>query len=156
MVRTTRRGAVARLGATVLGAALLLGSCGDEPAMAPGEDASNDEATAAAPPGRTVDPQEALALVAEDATVVDVRTPEEFAAGHVAGAVNLDLQSEDFLTEVRALPAGERYVVYCATGNRSAQAVDLMAGEGLGELYDAGGFEALAGAGADVARGAAG
>lgn len=155
MVMTTRRGAAAaRLGATVLGCALLLGACGDDPAVAPGEGTDSATGAAAGPTSRTVDPSEALDLVAADAAVIDVRTPEEYAAGHVAGALNLDLQSEDFLAEVRALPADEPYVVYCATGNRSAQAVDLMAAEGFDELYDAGGFDALSGAGADVARGA--
>lgn len=154
MLRTTgTRATAGRLGVAALGAVLLLGACGEEPAVAPGESAG--VATVAAEPVvRTVGPSEALDLVASGSAVVDVRTPEEFAAGHVDGAVNIDLQSEDFLDRVQALPADEPYVVYCVTGNRSGQAVELMAAEGFDELYDAGAFGALADAGVEVAKAA--
>ncbi|WP_380164997.1 rhodanese-like domain-containing protein [Jannaschia sp. R86511] len=137
-------------------AGLLLGACGTT-----GPDAADGAGAEVAPPtaeagaavGGAVGPEQAIDLASDGATLVDVRTPEEFAAGHVDGALNVDLQAPDFLEQVRALDPDEPYVVYCATGNRSAQAVTAMTGEGLGELYDAGGFQALADPGAPVATG---
>ncbi len=58
--------------------------------------------------------------------VLDVRTPEEFAAGHIAGATNLDYKSEDFAAQVAALPKDKDYVVYCRTGHRSSLAQEAM------------------------------
>lgn len=119
-------------------AALLLSGCGGE----------------ATPAGvRTVPAQDAVAVVAEDDTVViDVRTPEEFAEGHLAGARNLSLAG-DFETEVARLPRDARYVLYCRTGNRSAQAADIMERLGFTDVLDAGGLSDLAAAGAEVVTG---
>lgn len=55
--------------------------------------------------------------------VLDVRTPEEFAEGHIAGAKNVDFMDDDFVKQVAALPADKPLVVHCAAGNRSAKAV---------------------------------
>lgn len=58
--------------------------------------------------------------------VLDVRTPVEFAGGHLAGAVNIDFQSGTFETDVAALDADGEYLVYCRSGVRSAKAVATM------------------------------
>ena len=58
--------------------------------------------------------------------VLDVRTSEEFAEGHLAGAVNVDLLAPDFVARLSALDRGRSYLVYCRTGNRSAKAVHTM------------------------------
>ena len=58
--------------------------------------------------------------------VLDVRTPAEFAGGHLPGAVNLDIQAHDFLTRLEGLDRGKSYLVYCRSGNRSAKAVQAM------------------------------
>lgn len=58
--------------------------------------------------------------------VLDVRTPAEFAGGHLPGAVNLDIQARDFLTRLEGLDRGKSYLVYCRSGNRSAKAVQAM------------------------------
>jgi len=81
---------------------------------------------------------ERLVEVAEtgDATVIDVRTPEEFAAGHVEGALNINVESPTFADEIAALPKDETYVVYCRSGNRSAAAAIQMADAGFTDLYD--------------------
>jgi rhodanese-related sulfurtransferase len=71
-----------------------------------------------------------------DATIIDVRTPEEFAAGHVAGALNINVESPTFADEIAALPKEETYVVYCRSGNRSATAAAQMADAGFTDLYD--------------------
>lgn len=75
--------------------------------------------------------------VAEDAVVIDVRTPAEYAEGHLDGAVNLDVQDAGFTAEVAALDAEVPYVVYCRSGNRSAAAAAAMAQAGL-DVIDAG------------------
>lgn len=80
--------------------------------------------------------------VSPDTVIVDVRTPEEYAAGHLDGAVNVDLQSGSFEQEIAQLPADGEYIVYCRSGNRSAQAVAIMDGLGFETVTDAGGIDA--------------
>ena len=81
-------------------------------------------------------------------TLLDVRTPEEFAAGHIAGAENIDFYAADFADRIDALDQGESYVVYCHTGNRSGQATALMADKGFASVTDVdGGIEAWTAAG---------
>ena len=76
----------------------------------------------------------------DDTVVVDVRTPAED-DGHLEGAINIDFQSPAFETTVSELDTSGEYVVYCASGNRSAQAVAVMEAAGL-EVTDAGGISA--------------
>lgn len=76
-----------------------------------------------------------------DVTVVDVRTPEEFAMGHLDGAVNISLTSGNFEQEIQSLDPTGKYIIYCRTGNRSAQAVDIMTDLGFENLHDAGSME---------------
>ncbi|MGR0220681.1 rhodanese-like domain-containing protein [Agromyces sp. ZXT2-6] len=78
-----------------------------------------------------------------DTVVVDVRTPGEYAAGHLDGAVNLDLTSGQLAAEVPALDPEDEYVVYCKSGNRSAQATQIMEQAGL-EVTDAGSMQQAA------------
>ena len=61
-----------------------------------------------------------------DFVVIDVRTPEEYADGHVEGAVNIDFYSPDFSDEIGKLDRSKTYLVYCRSGSRSAQAVSIM------------------------------
>lgn len=97
---------------------------------------------------------EAVELIeAGEHTVIDVRTPAEFAAAHVDGAENIDVSSPDFEDLVADLDKDEEYVVYCQSGNRSAQAADKMADLGFTELVDAGGIVELQGAGAPLVSG---
>ena len=80
---------------------------------------------------------EAHALVARGATLVDVRTPEEFAAGHIEGAINIPI---DELHE-RMGEIGDNtqpVVVYCRSGNRSALAKRRLEAGGYTEVLDLG------------------
>lgn len=61
-----------------------------------------------------------------DFVVLDVRTPTEFKTGHLPGAVNIDIQGQDFASRLGALDRGKAYLVYCRSGNRSARAVQVM------------------------------
>ncbi len=83
--------------------------------------------------------------VGADTVIVDVRTPAEYAAGHLDGAVNLDLQSPSFDEAVDDLDSDVDYVVYCQSGNRSAQAVSVMVDADL-TVQDAGGIDEAANA----------
>jgi rhodanese-related sulfurtransferase len=58
--------------------------------------------------------------------ILDVRTPEEFASGHIQGAVNIDFNSGDFANEITRLNPSETYAIYCRSGSRSGQAASIM------------------------------
>jgi rhodanese-related sulfurtransferase len=58
--------------------------------------------------------------------VLDVRTPAEFAGGHLPGAVNLNIQAPDFLRRLGEIDRGKSYLVYCRSGNRSTKAAQAM------------------------------
>jgi len=102
----------------------------------------------------TISPAEAAELLDEapaGLVVLDVRTPGEFAGGHLADAVNLDYQAVGFAGELGALDRGAPYLLYCRTGNRSAQVREMMRDLGFAEVYEiAGGTVAWAGAGLAV------
>ena len=77
--------------------------------------------------------------VTSSTVIIDVRTAPEYAGGHLQDAINIDLQSPDFDTLIAALPIDGDYIIYCASGNRSAAAVTRMADLGFTTLTDAGG-----------------
>ncbi|QKJ19083.1 rhodanese-like domain-containing protein [Microbacterium hominis] len=81
-------------------------------------------------------------LVTPDTTIVDVRTPAEYAEGHLEGAVNIDVTASDFDARLSELDPEADYVVYCRSGNRSAQAVSRMTGAGFASVTDAGALSA--------------
>jgi phage shock protein E len=69
-------------------------------------------------------------------TTIDVRTPEEFAAGHIEGAVNYNVEGPDFAAQIGALDPAGTYAVYCRSGNRSQVAVGAMAQAGIPGIYE--------------------
>lgn len=71
-------------------------------------------------------------------TLVDVRTPEEYAEGHIQGAVNIPL--DDLPVRMTELGKDETIVLYCRSGNRSDQAARLLLAEGYQSIYDLGGL----------------
>ena len=75
----------------------------------------------------------------EGVVLLDVRTPEEFAEGHLEGAVNIDVSAPDFATRVAELDQDATYAVYCRSGNRSQTAMTLMAEAGIENTADLGG-----------------
>jgi phage shock protein E len=83
-------------------------------------------------------------------TVLDVRTPEEFEAGHVAGAVNIDASAEGFEDRLSALDSDGPYLVYARDRERSAPVAERMSRAGIEMVVDAGSFGALAIAGAEL------
>ena len=89
----------------------------------------------------------------EKHTVLDVRTKGEFDAGHIPGAINIDVNDPAFEKRVAALPKDRPYLVNCRSGARSARACEKMLGYGFGELYNIeGGIIAWQKAEKDVSR----
>lgn len=68
--------------------------------------------------------------------VLDIRTPDEFSAGHIEGAVNVDYYEPDFRAQLDALDKNAPYAVYCRSGNRSSDARSIMAELGFREVYE--------------------
>ena len=78
-----------------------------------------------------------------DLVIIDMRTPAEFADGHIENAINLDYHSETFQDELDKLDKTKTYLIYCAVGIWSGRALDMMAGLDFGEVYKiAGGLNA--------------
>ncbi len=129
-----------------------LSACSDS-SVAPSATAG-PVATAAPAPGTALDASAfAAALKRPGTTVVDVRTPAEFAEGHLPGAVNVDVSSPSFATTIAALDPAAPYAVYCKSGNRSAVALQAMQGAGFGAAYHlAGGITSWTAAGGAVVR----
>ena len=67
---------------------------------------------------------------------LDVRTPAEFAEGHIEGARLIDFQSGNFESEIAGLDKEATYAVYCRSGNRSGQAVAIMHDAGFHNVYN--------------------
>ena len=115
-------------------------------------------AEAPAQPGETVvkhvDAAQAKKLVdAKTVVVLDVRTPEEFKAGAVPGAVNIDFKAADFEQRLAALDPSKTYLVHCASGNRSKQSLPVFKKLKFPVLYHLdGGFKAWSDAGLPVAK----
>lgn len=78
---------------------------------------------------------------AEGTVIIDVRTPQEFASGHLQGAVNIDVQAADFEARISELDPEASYFVYCRSGNRSGQAIDRMRALGFDDLSNGGSVE---------------
>ena len=73
------------------------------------------------------------------AAVIDVRTPEEVATGHLHGSINIDIQGADFESQMNQLDKAKNYVVYCHSGRRAGLAIEWMQQNGFtGKLYNAG------------------
>jgi rhodanese-related sulfurtransferase/thioredoxin-related protein len=98
---------------------------------------------------------EEFARMADDKknVILDVRTPEEFAAGHIPGAVNLDVSAPDFQEKAALLDRNKIYLVHCASGVRSARACEKLNQLDFPNLYNLpGGFRAWAKAGKPVEK----
>lgn len=103
---------------------------------------------------RIVRTDEAALLVEEpSATVLDVRTPAEFAAGHLEGAVNIDMQAPDAVQRFSELDPTASYVLYCQSGNRSSVVREHLREAGFVDVADVyGGIVSWQEAGQEVVR----
>ena len=84
-----------------------------------------------------VDPEAAAKLVAEKSglVILDVRTPEEFAEGHLPGAINIDFKGTDFAEKVGALDPDAAYLMHCRSGSRSKASLPVFKDLNFSELY---------------------
>ncbi len=80
------------------------------------------------------------AIVASGATILDVRTPEEFAGGSVPGALNLPVQ--ELAQRLSEVPKGKEVVVFCRSGGRSAAAAAMLRQHGW-TVHDVGPMSAF-------------
>ena len=126
-----------RLAGVVLSGLLLLTACGGS--------TTTEAGLQLTPVGEV---NEIIAEPPEDLVILDIRTPEEFAAGHIAGAINIDYYANDFEQRLGVLEMDVPYVMYCNSGNRSSNTLPLMDSLGFSEVYELdGGIQAWLGAG---------
>lgn len=79
----------------------------------------------------------------DDLVILDVRTPDEFNAGHLEGATMIDFYSADFADQIAELDPDVPYLLYCNSGNRSGQTIQLMEELGFTDVADVdGGIQA--------------
>ena len=80
----------------------------------------------AATPIENISARTATALIQENLSnpefvILDIRTPGEYNAGHIAGARNIDFYAQSFAQEIGSLDREKTYLIYCRSGNRSGQ-----------------------------------
>ncbi len=90
---------------------------------------------------KDITPQEAAEMIEKNKdnsqfVLLDVRTPAEFESAHLEGAENVDYQSSSFKEEIGQLDKEKKYLVYCRSGIRSANAVQIMRSAGFNEIYN--------------------
>ena len=88
-----------------------------------------------------ITPQEAFDLIQDnrnnpDFVIIDVRTPAEFAEGHIENATNTNFYSDTFQDTINNLDKNKAYLIYCAVGGRSGSALDIMAELNFKEAYN--------------------
>ncbi len=137
-MRSTRR-----LLVLLLTALLLVGvaACSAPGSATQPQTAQPVAAASSSPLFQTVSPEEAKAIIDKNEgnpnfVILDVRTPQEFQAGHIKGAINIDFYAPDFPQKLDRLDKGKVYVVYCRSGNRSAKTVALMKQQGFRVVYE--------------------
>jgi rhodanese-related sulfurtransferase len=96
----------------------------------------------------SISPVDGMAMIEKnknnhDFMILDVRTPKEYAAGHLSGAMNLDYYAHSFRTNLNQLDKSKTYIIYCHTGRRSGVTLNMMRELGFSRVYDiAGGIKA--------------
>ncbi|WP_372870692.1 rhodanese-like domain-containing protein [Shewanella sp.] len=89
------------------------------------------------------DPKAAWELIKQGAMVVDVRTPEEFAEGHIEGAINIPFEQINSEFAALGISKDTKVVLYCRSGRRSGIANDALIAAGYNHTYNGGGYQAL-------------
>jgi len=69
-------------------------------------------------------------------TIIDIRTPEEFASGHIQGAININLFDKTFLEQISKLDKSKPIYMYCRSGSRSRSASKKVSNLGFEKVYD--------------------
>jgi len=103
---------------------------------------------------KTVSVEEFSKLInSKKGLLLDVRTPKEVADGKIAGATNIDYYDKDFKANIEKLDKSTPVMVYCRSGHRSGNTMQLMKELGFKEVYNLdGGFMAWKADGKDVSK----
>lgn len=105
-----------------------------------------------APPATSelISPAEYLDKFGDDPAhvLIDVRTPEEYASGHISGAISIAV--EELSTRLAEVPGDQPIIVYCRSGNRSAAAARILTEAGFSPVYDLGGIQTWVGLGLPI------
>lgn len=117
-----------------LAAAVFVAGCG-------GSDAPETSSSADAPTNgiRLVSASEGAEIQSnppEDLVILDVRTSDEFAEGHLDGAIMIDFYREDFAAQIAELDPDVPYLLYCRSGNRSGRTATIMRDLGFNDVAD--------------------
>ena len=127
---------------------LLAASCSkSEPTAGVASTSPPAPSAPSAPSRAKKDPATAKAWLAEGAVVLDVRTPEEFAEGHLPNAVNIPVDEvARRIDEVDRLVASDKsrpIVTYCGSGARSKTATQILEAAGHTRVVNGGGLDDL-------------
>lgn len=104
---------------------------------------------------KPVDSKAAMQIIRKnpEISILDVRTPAEFAKGHIKGAINVDFKSPDFARNIAKLNKHVPYILHCRSGNRSGQSLEILKKNNFGTLYHLeGGFNEWQASGQPVER----
>ena len=127
---------------------LLLGCSPQEETPTPAADApATSPASAPTPRAGAI-----AALPADSILYVDVRTPQEYAAGHVQGAINIPHDQMEARWPELAAHRDRPLVVYCRTGRRSGLALQVLQAQGFSQAVNGGGLDDLAAQGLPTER----
>jgi rhodanese-related sulfurtransferase len=90
---------------------------------------------------KNITPEGAYILIKENKdnpnfTILDVRTPEEFLGEYIENAVNLDYYSDTFRNDLDKLDKNKTYLIYCRSGRRSENALNIMKELDFREVYN--------------------
>ena len=113
------------LGVVMITSTLFLGSCASNSSTTEGKNAKVEEVIS------TLDNVNEINFKNKKNVLLDVRTPEEFAEGHVPGAINIDVKNNNFTDEISKLDTKKNYYIYCKSGVRAKLATEKMQEKGL-------------------------
>ncbi|MGU9940012.1 rhodanese-like domain-containing protein [Empedobacter brevis] len=113
------------LGIALLTGVLFLSSCASQSSNIEGKQAKQEEILS------TLDNASEVNLKNKKNILLDVRTPEEFAEGHVPGAINIDVKNSSFEKEIQKLDPKKNYYIYCKSGVRAKLATEKMQEKGF-------------------------
>ena len=113
------------LGVAMIAGTLFLGSCASNSSSSEGKEAKIEEIIS------TLDNVNEINFKSNKNVLLDVRTPEEFAEGHVPGAVNIDVKNPNFEEEIQKLDTKKNYFIYCKSGVRAKLATEKMQEKGF-------------------------
>ena len=133
--------------------ALGLSSCGNAQSTETNEESASTEQSAQII-NKDVDVNQFAQLLEEgNGLLLDVRTDQEYAEGHLKGATQIDFYASDFKAQVEKLDPETPVYVYCRSGGRSGNAANIMKGLGFKAVYNLeGGITAWQGAGKPVEK----